>query len=108
MRDVERLCNRVVVIANGMIIYDGSVEDLMHTYADHKIIRLRFSREYKEDGGLDKYGAVIERNGLSVVLKTSKVDIARSTARILNELPVEDLSVEEVEIEEVIRKIFTG
>lgn len=108
MRDVERLCNRVVVIANGMIIYDGSVENLMHTYADHKIIRLRFSHEYKGDSSLDKYGEVIERNGLSVVLKTSKVDIARATARILNELPVEDLSVEEVEIEEVIRKIFTG
>src|SRR4030066_1390613 len=81
MRDVERLCNRVVVISNGRIIYDGSVDDLMHSYADHKIIRLRFSHKYKGDGGLDKYGEVIERNGLSVVLKTSKVDIARSTAR---------------------------
>ena len=40
--------------------------------------------------------------------KTGKEDIAASTARILNELPVEDLSVEEIEIEEVIKKIFTG
>lgn len=107
MRDVERLCSRVIVINNGAIIYEGSVDDLMHTYADHKIIRLRFYREFEEDG-LDKYGEVVERNGLNVVLKTGKEDIARSTARILSELPVEDLSVEEVEIEEVIKKIFTG
>ncbi len=40
-------------------------------------------------------------------IKSSKADIAKSTAKILSELPVEDLSVEEVEIEDVIRKIFT-
>lgn len=107
MRDVESLCRRVIVINNGVIIYDGSVEDLMQSYGDHKIIRLRFSKEYHEDG-LDKYGTVVERSDLSVVLKTNKEDIARSTARILSELPVEDLSVEEIEIEEVIKKIFTG
>lgn len=107
MRDVERLCRRVIVINNGIIIYDGSVEDLMHSYADHKIIRLRFAHDYNKNG-LEKYGEVLERNGLNVVLKTNKKDIARSTARILSELPVEDLSVEEVEIEEVIKKIFTS
>ena len=107
MQDVERLCSRVIVISNGIIIYDGSVNDLMQTYADHKIIRLRLSHEYKKDT-LDKYGEVVEHNGLSVVLKNNKKDIARSTATILRELPVEDLSVEDVEIEEVIRKIFTS
>ncbi len=105
MRDIERLCRRVIVINNGTIVYDGSVDDLMHSYADHKVIRLTFSHEYKEDN-LGKYGEVVERSGLTVVLKASKKDIARSTATILSELPVEDLSVEEVEIEEVIRKIF--
>src|SRR3972149_2481921 len=41
MRDVERLCKRVIVINHGAIIYDGSVKDLMTTYADHKKTRLR-------------------------------------------------------------------
>jgi len=107
MRDVERLCGRVIVINNGIIVYDGSVQDLMNTYGKHKIIRLRLSKEYTENG-LAKYGEILERDGLCVVLKTGKEDIAASTARILNELPVEDLSVEEIEIEEVIKKIFTG
>lgn len=107
MRDVERLCGRVIVINNGTIIYDGSVQALMDTYGKHKIIRLRFSKEYNENG-IEKYGEVIEKDGLCVVLKTGKENIAASTARILNELPVEDLSVEEIEIEEVIKKIFTG
>ena len=106
MRDVERLCNRVIVISNGSIIYDGSVDDLMNHYADHKIVRLRFSREYNGHD-LSKYGEIVEQTSHSVVLKTSKEDIAKSTAKILSELPVEDLSVEEVEIEDVIRKIFT-
>ncbi|MBI5756664.1 MAG: ABC transporter ATP-binding protein [Nitrospirae bacterium] len=107
MRDVERLCKRVIVINNGVIIYDGLVEDLMNRYADYKTIRLRFSREYNENG-LEKYGNVVERDGLNVVIKASKEDIAKHTAKILSEFPVEDLSVEDVEIEDVISKIFTG
>ncbi|MEK6538499.1 MAG: ABC transporter ATP-binding protein, partial [Nitrospirota bacterium] len=71
MRDVERLCKRVIVINHGAIIYDGSVENLMTTYADHKIIRLRFSSEFTVNG-LEKYGEVLERDRLSAVLKTSK------------------------------------
>jgi len=107
MRDVERLCNRVIVINNGEIIYDGSVDDLMERYADHKTIRLRFYRGFEEDG-LHRYGEVVEYDGLNAVLKATKGDIAAVTARILSDLPVEDLSIEEVEIEEVIKKIFTS
>ncbi|MCC7201564.1 MAG: ABC transporter ATP-binding protein [Nitrospirae bacterium] len=107
MRDVERLCKRVIVINHGAIIYDGSVEDLMAAYADHKIIRLRFSSEFEGDG-LGKYGEVLERDRLSAVLKTERKTIASATSRILNDLPVDDLSVEDVEIEDVIKKIFAG
>ncbi len=107
MRDVERLCKRVIVINHGTIIYDGSVEDLMTTYADHKIIRLRFYSEFAGNS-LEKYGEVLEKDRLNAVLKTGKGAIAKTTSRILNDLPVEDLSVEDVEIEDVIKKIFTG
>jgi len=107
MRDVERLCKRVIVINHGAIIYDGSVKDLMATYADHKIIRLRFSSEIAENG-LEKYGEVLERDRLNAVLRTDRNTIALATSRILNDLPVDDLSVEDVEIEDVIKKIFAG
>ncbi len=107
MRDVERLCKRVIVINHGALIYDGSVEDLMTTYADHKIIRLRFTSEFSENG-LEKYGTILERDRLNAVLKTERKTIAVATSRILNDLPVEDLSVEDVEIEDVIKKIFAG
>src|SRR3972149_5270234 len=107
MRDVERLCKRVIVINHGAIIYDGSVENLMTTYADHKIIRLRFSSEFTVNG-LEKYGEVLERDRLSAVSKPGKTTIAKPTSIILNDLPVDDLSVEDVDIEDVIKKIFTG
>jgi len=107
MRDVERLCKRVIVINHGAIIYDGSVKDLMTTYADHKIIRLRFSSEFAENV-LEKYGEILERDRLNAVLRTDRNTIAFATSRILNDLPVDDLSVEDVEIEDVIKKIFAG
>lgn len=107
MKDVERLCRRVIVINYGSIVYDGSMQDLTDTYADHKIIRLRLLKEF-DTTHLEKYGEVIEKDGISIVLKVMKEEIANSTARILKNLPVEDLSIEEVEVEEIIRKIFSG
>jgi ABC-2 type transport system ATP-binding protein len=106
MRDVERLCRRVVVINNGEIIYDGLLDRLKDRYADHKIIKLRFLQEIPPQG-LDRYGEVLEKNGLYAVLKMKKGETAQITSRLLNELPVEDLSIEEVEVEEVISRIFS-
>jgi ABC-2 type transport system ATP-binding protein len=104
MRDVERLCKRVVIINNGHIIYDGLLESLKNRYVDHKIVKLTFAEKIPQ--GLGQYGEIVEENGLYAVLKIKKDETARVTSRILNDFPVEDLSVEEVEIEEVIGRIF--
>jgi ABC-2 type transport system ATP-binding protein len=105
MRDVERLCRRVIVINNGEIIYDGPLERLKDRYADHKVIKLRFTREVPQNG-LERFGQVVEREKLYAVIRTQKDQTAKITSLLLSELPVEDLSIEEVEIEEVISRIF--
>lgn len=105
MRDVERLCQRVLVINHGRIVYDGSLEDLSRRYIDHKVIKIRFATP-QPIADLSGEAGVVELDEHHVVLKVKKKEVAKTTYRLLGRLPIEDLSVEEVEVEEVIRRIF--
>ena len=105
MRDVEKLCRRVIVINTGKIVYDGSMEELIDSYASHKIMKLRLNHDPSMD--MSEYGEVVEMDGPTVVLRIEKEKIAQVASRILNDLSVEDLSIEDMEIEEIISKIFT-
>jgi ABC-2 type transport system ATP-binding protein len=105
MRDIERLCKRVLVINDGGIIYDGALEELMNRYVDHKVLKIEFHKQVSEDN-LRRFGEIVERDGLRVVLKTKKKEIPHLVQRMLTEFEVDDLAIEEVQVEEVIRRIF--
>ncbi len=105
MRDVERLCKRVVVINFGSIVYDGSLTDLADRFVDHKVIKIQFADPIQQDG-FSRYGEVVEYDPHRIILKVKKGEVAKATHHLLGNHPIEDLSIEEVEIEEVIGKIF--
>jgi ABC-2 type transport system ATP-binding protein len=105
MRDVERLCRRVLVINDGGIIYDGALAELADRYVDHKIVTLRLAQPVTPQA-LARFGEVTEHNGLSVTMKVSKKDLAQTAQGLLSVLPVDDLSIEEVAIETVIATMF--
>jgi len=105
MRDVEQLCKRVLVINHGRVVYDGSLEELSHRYVDHKVVKIRFAAP-QPPSVLSRLDGVVEADEHHAVLKVKKKEIAQTTHRLLGQLPIEDLSVEEVEVEEVIRRIF--
>ena len=103
MADVEALCERVIVIHHGQLLFDGDLARLVERFSPTKTIAVELERE-----GLDlgSYGDVVHEDGCRVSLLVPKADTARVTGRILSELPVVDLTVEDPEIEEVIEKVF--
>jgi ABC-2 type transport system ATP-binding protein len=105
MQDVEQLCRRVLVINHGRIVYDGPLSELSDRYVDHKVVKIRFSSP-QTPGVFTGMDGVVELDARHAVLKVKKKEVAQTTRRLLDRLPIEDLSVEEVEIDEVIRKIF--
>ncbi|MEW6749636.1 MAG: ATP-binding cassette domain-containing protein [Candidatus Latescibacterota bacterium] len=107
MRDVEQLCDRVLVISAGEIIYDGRLSDLAARYAEHKVVTLRLTQPV-DGAALTRYGQLVEQSGLSVTLNVPKKDLAQAAQGMLSALPVEDLSIEEVAIETVIARMFTA
>ena len=103
MADVEALCRRVIVIHHGVLLYDGDLADLTARFAPHKTIVVRLADPLAD---LSAYGEVADRTDGSVTLRVPKADTARVTERLLRELPVLDLLVEEPSIEDAIARVF--
>ena len=59
MKDVAALCRRVVVIAHGQIVYDGSLAGIIDRFSGHKVLTLLFD-DGQLPGDLSRYGEVIE------------------------------------------------
>jgi ABC-2 type transport system ATP-binding protein len=106
MADVEALCRRVVVIHHGRILFDGALTALVQRFSAYKTIAVDLSDVCAVD--FREYGEVVSQNGLRVEVRVPKMETARITGRILSECPVQDLTVEDPPIEEVIDRVFSS
>lgn len=110
MDDVEALCERVVVINHGTIVYDGSLDALKDRYIARKILKVSFRKPLqKEDlhSLLEEFQAecrTCESTHAELLIpKDRTTDAARE---ILSRFDVDDILIDEIEIEEVIRNVF--
>lgn len=105
MKDVSALCQRVVVIAQGTVQYDGSLTGIVDGFSGSKIIHLLLG-ESQSQQGLDRLGEVIKVEGPRVSLRCPRGSVSRVLAEILNAYQVDDVSVEDPPLEEVIAQLF--
>jgi ABC-2 type transport system ATP-binding protein len=103
MADVEALCRRVVVIHHGRLLFDGDLSSLVQKFTDHKIIVVQLD-DCQAD--LKEYGEVVSCVDDHITLRVPKSETAKVTERLLADLPVIDLLVEDPPIEEVIERVF--
>ena len=103
MADVEALCKRVVVIHHGRLLFDGELAKLVQKFTEHKTIVVQVG-DCQDD--LAAYGEVISCEGGRFTLRVPREKTARVTERLLADLPVIDLLVEDPPIEEVIERVF--
>ena len=105
MADVEALCSRIIVIDHGRILFDGALAELVTRFSPHKTIVVELERDAAD---LSRYGEVVASEGSRHTLRVPKVDTPQVTARLLGDLPVIDLTVEDPPIEDVIAQVFAG
>lgn len=109
MADVEALCRRVIVIHHGRLLFDGGLDELVRRFAADKTITV----ELEDGGAVDDAtlaalvdGRPVERSLTGLTVRVPKADTPRVAARLLAELPVTDLMIEEPPIESVIEQVF--
>jgi ABC-2 type transport system ATP-binding protein len=103
MADVEALCRRVIIIHHGRLLFDGDLSLLVQKFTSHKTIVVQLG-DCQAD--LSAYGEVVSCADGSFTLRVPKAKTARVTERLLADLPVIDLLVEDPPIEEVIARVF--
>ena len=106
MADITALCKRVLLIHQGGLIYDGSLEGLHNDFAPYREVRVELSQPIEDREGLQKYGKILHIDGQAVCFLVPREDLTRVVSQILAELEILDLSVNEPAIEEVIGQVF--
>jgi ABC-2 type transport system ATP-binding protein len=105
--DLVRLCRRLVVIDHGRLIHDGAIEDLPRLFGGHRVLVV----DLIDDRPLEVEGARLARSeGPRRWLEFSPVEVsaAELVARVLAVAEVRDLTLEEPDIEDVVRRIYRG
>ena len=105
MADVQALCRRVVVIHHGRILFDGALSVLAARFNATKTIGVVL-----KDGTVDlsAYGEVMATDDDRVTLRVARADAPEVTTRLLRDLPVADLTIEDPPIEDVIERVFAS
>ncbi|NYH89144.1 ABC transporter ATP-binding protein [Actinopolymorpha rutila] len=104
MADVASLCPRLVLIDEGKLRYDGKLDELAARLSPYKLIRLTAPNVDPER--LRAAGELVESSNGTCVLRVPREEVARTTARLLTELDVADLAVEEAPLEVVIDRAY--
>ncbi|WP_145046774.1 ATP-binding cassette domain-containing protein [Paenibacillus xylanexedens] len=106
MKDIEEICHRMIVVNKGNMVYDGSVEQLRRTLGDQRQVIIDFR---EEPGAIDIPGMQLMKNeGLRKTYLFEKSDrtVFDCVNQIAREHAVEDASIESVDIDSIIRKLY--
>lgn len=106
--DIEKLCKRVIVITQGKIHYDGTLQKLIKKYCDYKVMTVQLANGRLNIEELDSQRGIelIEREGLHYRLHVPRERSHAIASSIWSQYDVLDLDLQEPPINSVIEKIF--
>ncbi len=107
MGDVEELCKRVIVINHGKILFDGLLSNLVKKFASYKRVSIVLEdainpRILEGVGEIEKYFFP------ELVLQIKKEEANKILSKIMKEVPIADIRIEDPDVEDIIRDVFTS
>lgn len=126
MEDIEKLCERVMIIREGSIVYDGSLKKIVSTYATARVISATLKDdEFTDEGELAQQkglgraqeisrsfpahlGQLVEQEGARIKVRCQRDKVNETATYLLQKLKVEDLSISEDDIGTIIASLLAG
>lgn len=105
MDDIFGVAKRVIVINKGKIIFDGSLQFLIDSFAGKKVVKVYFDKD-ADVKRLEQYGKLLKVDFPEVVISVPREVVALAAAEILQNFPVADINIEEEPLEKIIKKVF--
>ncbi|MGK7933943.1 MAG: ATP-binding cassette domain-containing protein [Microcystaceae cyanobacterium] len=105
MADITALCQRVLLIHQGTLIYDGDLQNLLDKFAPYREVTIMLEKSVSVEI-LREFGEIEEIDGQKVGFIVQRSQVTPTISKILAQLPVIDLNVTDPPIEEVIGRLF--
>ncbi len=106
LNDVEKVCQRLIIIDSGKIIYDGGIDALKNRYGKTRMLIVDLAQAYSDIqlDGVD----LTRRDGNRIWLAFDRDTISASEviAQLTARYEIQDLTISEPEIEEIVRRIY--
>jgi ABC-2 type transport system ATP-binding protein len=107
MADIEQVCERLIIINRGKIVYDGSTQSLTRSNGFNKRIRAVFNDRLVIEK-IEKLGKVIEKNGQEILLDVEPHQAASVASQLFANFSVKDISITDPPLEKIIESIYQG
>ncbi|AUM63587.1 ATP-binding cassette domain-containing protein [Brevibacillus sp. 7WMA2] len=105
MKDVEDLCKRAIIINQGKIVYDGNLNKVNELLNQKKLVKIQFSAPVPQSA-VEAYGIVREHNEFESLIELDREFLKQNSKLILEHLPVSDINVEDIPIEDSITILY--
>lgn len=107
LAEIENLCDNVTIINNGTVVYDGFLGGLQSYFAQRKQVEVKYFGEVAS-AALNQFQVVESRPGtVKIEIDLARHNLQDEVYRIFSALPVQDINIEGVGIEAVIRQIYS-
>ncbi len=115
LNDIEELCNRIIIIDNGIKIYDGSLSDIKGSYGyittiEVQVKSLKGNEKFDINNEMNIIKEILEmkvlENKIIVRFNRNFTNQAEIISKIISKFDILDFSIIETSIEEIIKKIY--
>ncbi|MGL5942296.1 MAG: ABC transporter ATP-binding protein [Waterburya sp.] len=105
MADITALCDRVLLIHQGQLIYDGLLAGLLDRFAPYRQVKVELAQPISARE-LAEFGEVESIQGQEVRFLVPRAKLTATISKILAQLPIQDLNVSDPPVEEIIGRLF--
>ena len=109
MKDIEELCNRIIIIDKGKILYDGSLANIKYRFGNTKTIIIPSNISIDEVELKNKFsGIILEKNDDTTAIKFSlnELDLDEVLIFLINTYHVKDFKIEDISIEDITKELY--
>ena len=113
MGDVDALCERIVIIDHGKMLYDNDIEHLKKFFGAYRTLKLRVRGDMKQEAQriaeeLPMCSVKTDDNWISVLVNEDEQKVVSVLSQLQNSHDIRDMQLEEISSEEVIKRIYEG
>lgn len=104
--EVEELCDRVILLDKGKIIFDGTIERLMQEFAPPFRMDMKLEGNLPDFEDLPFEKMVVEKDSLQIIYDKQKIETANIMKHVLAKCKINDVRIYEPDLEGTIQRIY--